>query len=198
MEGYIYLGEHYDILGRELTICDKKIGLSINPLAREYQLNRTKSPVGYRIITAYKVDDVNKVEKMLHSILDSRRVHGEWFSDEEDTLTGEFVNFMVAYGGENFNIEEVKEESNITPDTRLVELGKKFGKEVTLIRRYKGIDYELILDKNGLLHFKGEVFDTPNKAYNNGIVKHVNGKKGSSGTNHLSQFVIKETGERLQ
>ena len=95
-------------------------------------------------------------------------------------------------------IEEVKEESNITPDTRLVELGKKFGKEVTLIRRYKGIDYELILDKNGLLHFKGEVFDTPNKAYNNGIVKHVNGKKGSSGTNHLSQFVIKETGERLQ
>jgi hypothetical protein len=49
-----------------------------------------------------------------------------------------------------------------------------------------------------LLHFKGEVFDTPNKAYNNGIVKHVNGKRGGSGTNHLSQFIIKETGERLQ
>ena len=198
MEGYIYLGEHYDILGRELTISDKKIGLSINPVAREYQLNRTKSPVGYRIISVYKVDDVNKVEKMLHAILDSRRVHGEWFMDEEDTLTGEFINFMVAYGAEHYNIKEVKEESNITPDTRLVELGKKFGKKVTLIRRYKGVDCELILDENGLLHFNGEVFDTPNKAYNNGIVKHVNGKKGCSGTNHLSQFIIKETGERLQ
>lgn len=26
MEGYIYLGEHYDVLGREISITDKKIG----------------------------------------------------------------------------------------------------------------------------------------------------------------------------
>ena len=37
-----------------------------------------------------------------------------------------------------------------------------------------------------------------NKLYNNGIVKFVNGKKGGSGTNGLSQFTIKETGERLK
>ena len=65
MEGYIYLGQYYDVLGRELNLSDKKIGLSIDPVGREYQLNRTKSPIGYSIIAVYKVDDMNKVERML-------------------------------------------------------------------------------------------------------------------------------------
>lgn len=196
MEGYVYLGEHYDVMGRDINISDKKIGLSNNPVNREKQLNRTKSPIGYRIITCYKVDNMNRVEKMLHAILDSRRVSGEWFRDDEDTLTGEFINFMVAYGAEVFDIQEIKEQSQTTVDTRLVELAGRIG-ETTLIRTYKGVDYEVKLDRNGLLHFNGEVFDTPNKLYNNGVVKFATGKKGGSGTNHLSQFVIKETGERL-
>jgi hypothetical protein len=198
MEGYVYLGEHYDVLGREIAISDKKIGLSANPISRENQLNRTKSPIGYRIISVYKVEDMNKVEKMLHSILDSRRVYGEWFRDDEDTLTSEFINFMVAYGGEYYNMDEEKEMLVQTEDLRLVNLSKEFGKDTVLVRTYKGIDYELVLDTKGLLHFNGEVFDTPNKAYNNGIVKYVNGKRGNSGTNHLSQFIVKDTGNRLE
>lgn len=199
MEGYIYLGELYDVLGRELTITDKKIGLSIQPLNREYQLNRTKSPVGYKIISAFKVDNMNKVEKMLHAILDSRRVFGEWFKDDEDTLTGEFINFMITYGGEPFNMEEAKSTIPETePDNRLIDVSKKFGKDVLLIRNYLGVDYEVTLKTNGTLIFNGEVFDTPNKLYNNGIVKLVKGKRGGSGTNNLSQFIIKETGERLK
>jgi hypothetical protein len=198
MEGYIYLGEHYDVLGREITITDKKIGLSVNPVSRENQLNRTKSPIGYRIISTYKVDDMNRVEKMLHAILDSRRVYGEWFKDDEDTLTSEFINFMNAYGAEFYDIVEEKINLNEPEDTRLIELAKKFNKNTILIRRYKGVDYELTLDTQGFLHFNGEIFNTPNKAYNNGIVKYANGKKGGSGTNNLSQFIIKETGERLQ
>lgn len=198
MEGYIYLGEHYDVLGRDLGITDKKIGLSVDPLSRENQLNRTKSPIGYKIITTYKVDNMRRVEGMLHAILDSRRVHGEWFKDDEDTLTGDFINFMSAYGGEFYDIKEVKLEKTLTStDDRLVNLSKKFGKDTMLVRKYKGVEYDVLLDEKGLLHFKGEVFDTPNKLYNNGIVKHVNGKKGNSGTNHVSQFVVKETGERL-
>jgi len=198
MEGYVYLGEHYDVLGREIAISDKKIGLSANPISRENQLNRTKSPIGYRIISVYKVEDMNKVEKMLHSILDSRRVYGEWFRDDEDTLTSEFINFMVAYGGEYYNMDKEKEMLVQTEDLRLVNLSKEFGKDTVLVRTYKGIDYELVLDTKGLLHFNGEVFDTPNKAYNNGIVKYVNGKRGNSGTNHLSQFIVKDTGNRLE
>jgi len=198
MEGYIYLGELYDIMGRTMDINDKKIGLSINPIQRENQLNRTKSPVGYKVVTVFKVDNMNKVEKMLHSILDSRRTHGEWFRDDEDTLTGEFINFMNAYGAEHFDIELEKENISVEVDNRLLELAESLGKDTILIRKYKGVEYEVKLDTKGLLHFKGETFDTPNKLYNNGIVKFVNGKKGGSGTNNMSQFTIKETGERLK
>jgi hypothetical protein len=199
MEGYIYLGELYDVLGRELSIGDKKIGLSAQPLNREYQLNRTKSPIGYKIISAFKVDNMFKVEKMLHAILDSRRVFGEWFRDDEDTLTGEFVNFMIAYGGEIFNLEEAKAlQIETEPDTRLQDLAKELGKDTILIRNYLGVDYEVILTTKGMLLFNGEYFDTPNKLYNNGIVKLIKGKKGNSGTNNLSQFVIKESNQRLE
>ena len=199
MEGYIYLGELYDVLGRELSIGDKKIGLSAQPLNREYQLNRTKSPIGYKIISAFKVDNMYKVERMLHAILDSRRVFGEWFKDDEDTLTGEFVNFMIAYGGEIFNLEEAKAlQIETEPDTRLQDLAKEFGKDTILIRNYLGVDYEITLTTKGMLLFNGEYFDTPNKLYNNGIVKLIKGKKGNSGTNNLSQFVIKESNQRLE
>lgn len=197
-EGYIYLGELYDVMGRPMDINDKKIGLSINPIQRENQLNRTKSPVGYRVVNVFKVDDMNKVEKMLHSILDSRRTHGEWFKDDEDTLTGEFINFMNAYGAEHFDMEEEKEKISVEVDDRLKVLADSLGKDTTLIRKYKGVEYEVMLDTKGLLHFNGEIFDTPNKLYNNGIVKFVNGKRGGSGTNNMSQFIIKETGERLK
>ena len=198
MEGYIYLGEHYDVLNREIGISDKKIGLSIDPIGREYSLTKTKSPIRYRIVAVYKVDDMRRVEKMLHSILDSRRVFGEWFRDDDDTLEGDFINFMNAYGGEVYNIQEVKEENVLLQeDTRLLEVVKKYGAPLNLVRKYLGIEYNVLLDKNGLLHFNGDVFNTPNKLYNNGIVFHVKKKRGGSGTNNLSQFKIKETGERL-
>jgi len=198
MEGYIYLGEHYDVLNREVGISDKKIGLSIDPVGREQSLTKTKSPIRYRIVAVYKVDDMRRVEKMLHSILDSRRVFGEWFKDDDDTLEGDFINFMNAYGGEFYNIQEVKEENALLKeDARLLEVVKKHGAPLNLIRKYLGVEYDVLLDKNGILHFNGGTFDTPNKLYNNGIVFHVKNKRGGSGTNNLSQFKIKETGERL-
>jgi len=198
MEGYIYLGEHYDVLNREIGISDKKIGLSIDPISRENSLTKTKSPIRYRIVAVYKVDNMRKVEKMLHSILDSRRVFGEWFKDDDDTLEGDFINFMNAYGGEIYKIEEVKMEQNVLiSDNRLKDVVEKHGSPLNLIRKYLGVEYDVVLDKKGLLHFNGGVFDTPNKLYNNGIVFHVKKKRGGSGTNNLSQFKIKETGERL-
>jgi len=198
MEGYIYLGEHYDVLNREIGISDKKIGLSIDPISRESSLTKTKSPIRYRIVAVYKVDNMRRVEKMLHSILDSRRVFGEWFKDDDDTLEGDFINFMNAYGAEVYNIQEIKEENILLKeDTRLLKVVEKHGAPLDLVRKYLGIEYDVLLDKNGLLHFNGDVFDTPNKLYNNGIVFHVKKKRGGSGTNNLSQFKIKETGERL-
>ena len=198
MEGYIYLGEHYDVLNREIGISDKKIGLSINPIGREQSLTKTKSPIRYRIVAVYKVDNMRRVEKMLHSILDSRRVFGEWFKDDDDTLEGDFINFMNAYGAEVYNMQEIKEENILLKeDTRLLEVVKKYGAPLNLVRKYLGIEYDVLLDNNGILHFNGDIFDTPNKLYNNGIVFYVKKKRGGSGTNNLSQFKIKETGERL-
>lgn len=197
MEGYVYLGELYDITGRELNIGDKKIGITKDPLQREGVLNRTKSPIGYRIISCYRVDNMELVERLLHAILDSRRTNGEWFRDEEDTLTGEFTNFMTIWGGVKLNWDTETEVVN-QEDTRLIDLSNQFGKDTVLIRKYLGIDYEVVLDKTGKLIFMGEKFDTPNKLYNNGIVKYVKGKRGCSGTNNLSQFVVKETNERLK
>jgi len=198
MEGYIYLGEYYDLMGREFPLSDKKIGKSINPVDRENQLNRTKSPIGYKIITVFKVDQMDKVEKMLHAILDSRRLHGEWFKDDEDTLTGEFINFMNIYGATSTQLTDLKEENIQVTDVRLVTIVNSFGKDTMLVRTYKGIDYEVLLDKNGLLHFNGEIFDTPNKFYNRGLIKLLTGKRGNSGTNQVTQFKLKETGESLR
>lgn len=204
MEGYIYLGEYFDVLFRTLGISDKKLGKSIDPVTREVQLSRTKSPIKYRILVVYKVDDMGRVEKMLHCILDSRRVEGEWFKDDEDTLTSEFISFMEAYGAERVDMDQLRStETEIDPDTRLLAVYNKLAKtgspsSITLIRTYKGVDHEVILDNKGYLNFNGEKFDTPNKLYNNGIVKFATGKKGNSGTNQMSQFVVKETGERLR
>lgn len=201
MEGYIYLGEYYDVIGRPVALPDKKIGFSKVPVSREYQLNRTKSPIGYRVLEVYKVDNMNKVEKMLHSILDSRRLVGEWFRDDEDTLTGDFINFMISYGGVVSSISEIKESKEFlesTPDTRLIDLANKLCNDTILIRTYLGNDYEVTLTTKGMLIFNGEYFDTPNKLYNNGVVKFVKGVKGGSGTNNLSQFKFKLTGERLK
>jgi hypothetical protein len=127
-------------------------------------------------------------------------VFGEWFKDDEDTLTGEFINFMIAYGGTVYDLKEVKETREALqclPDNRLVDMANKFGQDTMLIRTYMGVDYEVLLNTKGVLVFNGEQFDTPNKLYNNGVVKFVKGKRGGSGTNNLSQFKIKETGERL-
>jgi len=202
MEGYIYLGEYYDVLGRELDATDKKIGKTISLIQREYQLNRTKSPIGYKIISAYLVDNMDKVEKLLHVILDSRRLVGEWFKDEEDTLTGEFINFMNIYGGTQINMEEIKEfkDAQVTPtlDDRLVKIAQAFGNDTILIRTYKGVDYDVLLDSKGVLHFKNETFDTPNKFYNGGLLKFITGKRGNSGTNQVTQFKVKETRETLK
>jgi len=67
-----------------------------------------------------------------------------------------------------------------------------------LVRTYKGIDYDVLLDTKGILHLKGETFNTQNKFYNGGLVKYVTGKRGFSGTNQVTQFKVKETKETLK
>jgi len=197
-EGYVYIGEHYDILGRPLGLTDKKIGLTKDPISRQSNWSKTKSPILYRHIEVFKVDDMNRVEKLIHAILNSRNTNGEWFEDEDDTLVNDFCNFMEVYGGQSYKEECVNclEQTKDSSDERLLKIVSEIG-ETELIRNYLGQNYDVTLTQNGKLKFMGEEYDTPNLCYNKGIVKHVKGVRGHSGTNGLNQFIIKETGQRL-
>ena len=171
-KGYIYIGEHFDVQEREVGISDKKIGKSKDPVIREKSLSRTKSPIGYRIIEVFYVDDMNKVENLLHAILNSRNTMGEWFIDDDDTLVSEFVKFMSIYGAKRQDIQELK-TNKIESDKRLQIIGKRYNLPLNLVRTYKGLEYDVIFTTDYKLKLvkTGEIFDTPNKIYNNGIVK---------------------------
>jgi len=87
-------------------------------------------------------------------------------------------------------------------DERLIKVGEKYGLPLTLIREYRpegGVkeDHEVVLKEDGLLYFDNTAYPTPNTLINNGIRFKVNGKKGLSGNDRLSQFKIKNTGEKL-
>ena len=97
---------------------------------------------------------------------------------------------MITYFHDYYKIES---------DKRLQIIGKRYNLPLNLVRTYKGLEYDVIFTTDYKLKLvkTGEIFDTPNKIYNNGIVKHYKGVRGNSGTNQIEQFVIKDTGERL-
>jgi hypothetical protein len=106
---------------------------------------------------------------------------------------------MNIYGATPMDMNQIKEDQiTLSGDERLVKIANSFGKDTMLIRTYKGIDYDVLLDTKGILHFNGETFDTPNKFYNSGLLKKLTGKRGNSGTNQVTQFKVKETREPLR
>ena len=115
-EGYIYIGEYYHRHGKEINLSEKKIGLTINLDEREKSLNSTKYTIGYIISEAWKVDNMNKVEKSIHSLLAHDRLSGEWFDDVDDTLKQRVEKFMEINGYEKVNLStnETENEDNRT------------------------------------------------------------------------------------
>lgn len=171
--------------GFDIVIDNIEYEMKLNLSSSDTWTGNSYSQVKVKNLILIKLDinDDNKVSKAFFSILKSQ--NSDWKSSKNGKNNNAFSSLSIS-----------KNDSD-NLDTRLTDLANRLG-ETILIRHYKGVDYEVKLDKKGLLHFNGEVFDTPNKLYNNGIVKFVSGKRGNSGTNHLSQFTIKETGERLQ
>jgi Meiotically up-regulated gene 113 len=103
---YIYLGTYYhtrhkgtisviDENGSYVTL-EKKIGKTVDLEQRETALNRTKSPIGYTFLRAWRTgDDTDRVELAIHALLDNVRSEGEWFADDDDTLTERLTDFMI-------------------------------------------------------------------------------------------------------
>jgi hypothetical protein len=110
---YVYIGTYYheEHSGHLCVVNDdgeyveleKKIGKTSDLTSRENALNRTKSPIGYVMLRAWKTGDkTDIVEQQLHAILAHNRVHGEWFSDndEDNTLEDRVSRYMTL---SNFN-----------------------------------------------------------------------------------------------
>lgn len=92
---YIYIGKFFHRKGRELDIPEKKIGLTRDLKQREYELGRTKSPIGYTIVAAWDTGAYTEtVEKQIHALLKHDRAAGEWFDDEDDDLIARVTEFM--------------------------------------------------------------------------------------------------------
>jgi hypothetical protein len=113
---YIYLGTYYHtrhkgvlsvIQNDEYVTLEKKIGKTIDLDQRETSLNRTKSPIGYIILRAWKTDsDTDRIELAIHEILDNVRSDGEWFEDDDDTLSDRLAGFMERMGYPEITISD--------------------------------------------------------------------------------------------
>ncbi len=127
---YIYIGEHYHRGG--LTLCakdkngdlvqlEKKIGKTINLVERESELGRTKSPIGYSMMAAWKTDnDTNKIETSLHRLLDHDRVHGEWFKDTNDDLIIRVADYMKINGYEAVEFPRESDDEQVISDRKTI------------------------------------------------------------------------------
>ena len=97
MSDILYIGEHQDVLGRNLGIKDKKIGITTgNVDARQNQLGNTKSPIGYVMLKAWRFSDIDafQTEQTLHKLFADQKVTGEWFDDDKETIIDGVCKFV--------------------------------------------------------------------------------------------------------
>lgn len=82
---WIYIGEYYHIANKEMP-SDCKFGVTDDLTKREYSLNRTKSPINYRMVKAWRVPDNMKredVEVLISIAFSEQKYDGcEWYNVE--------------------------------------------------------------------------------------------------------------------
>ena len=95
MSNVLYIGMHHDSNGSVMPNY-KKIGITTDDVNnRQRSLSRTKSPIGFVMLKAWKLEsDARDVERHVHLFLDEYRLAGEWFSDDEDTVTSKVISTM--------------------------------------------------------------------------------------------------------
>ena len=98
MTNYIYVGEFFHRNGKELNLLEKKIGRTSDLTQRQFNLSRTKSPIGFTIVKAWDVgsgDNAKQVECQLHAILKHNQSYGEWYEDDDNDLVERVSEFMA-------------------------------------------------------------------------------------------------------
>ena len=89
---YLYIGENYNSYKKESIAPEgKKVGVTndINRRKKDYDTNNF---LGVRFIKAWQYEKSDRVESLIHALLDSSRLpsatgrRSEWFEDEDGTL----------------------------------------------------------------------------------------------------------------
>ena len=110
---WIYIGEYYHIKAKEIPL-DCKFGVTNDLRAREYSLNRTNSPINYRMVKAWRVPDNMKREQLeilISIVFSEQKYEGcEWYDVDLGTFYDKIINLFDQLnkmtGGNYFNLEE--------------------------------------------------------------------------------------------
>ncbi|MGI9310305.1 MAG: GIY-YIG nuclease family protein [bacterium] len=133
MSNYIYIGKFFHRKGKEFNLLEKKVGITNDLAVREYELNRTKSPIGYTVIAAWDAgDDARKIERQIHALLDHDQSYGEWFEDDDDDLIARVSKFMGIEGCQEVSLG--KDEDSDANNVRKTE--KEKSEMATLREQY--------------------------------------------------------------
>lgn len=110
---WIYIGEYYHIKEKEIPL-DCKFGVTNDLSSREYSLSRTKSPINYRMVKAWRVPDNMKredIENLISIVFSEQKYDGyEWYDIDLETFYDKIISIFDQLkrmtGGDYFNLEE--------------------------------------------------------------------------------------------
>lgn len=115
---YVYFGEYIDLFKSQSTALPyRKVGFTTNLEQREYQLNRTKGPVGYSYIAAWECPDkksMHDLEWVVHNFNSGSRCDKtEWFEDPENNILDEMDAYCSRMGYPRVPLEGNEVEQKI-------------------------------------------------------------------------------------
>lgn len=122
MERYfVYFGEYIDLFkSKSADLPYRKVGFTTDLEQREYQLNRTKGPIGYSYIAAWECPDkktMHDLEWVIHNFKSGSRCDNtEWFEDPENIILEEADAYCARMGYPRVSLEGSEVEQKIVRD----------------------------------------------------------------------------------
>lgn len=122
MERYfVYFGEYIDLFkSKSADLPYRKVGFTTDLEQREYQLNRTKGPIGYSYIAAWECPDkksMHDLEWVIHNFKSGSRCDNtEWFEDPDNIILEEADAYCARMGYPRVSLEGSEVEQKIVRD----------------------------------------------------------------------------------
>ena len=121
MSNIVYVGTFVDVLGRDLGIYDKKVGITgggkSDIFSRANQLSNTKSPIKWIPLRAWEFKgNVKHLEKALHAAFADQHTEGEWFSDDKHNVVSGTAAIMESLRIFGVKVQEIDLDGVIAED----------------------------------------------------------------------------------